>query len=99
MVVRPRPRRQEARELGGLRGLQAALEQLWRERLDLDDRLAADVGQDERLIVVAAGPLGGGDDRRGRVLAELGSTGPSEACGSMTISSAASAIRVPPLIA
>jgi len=99
MVVRPRAAREQVRDLGGSIRIHPALEQAAGEVLQLDGRLARDVGEDERPVIVVARPRDGGDARRRRISPSCGSTGPSTEWSSSRISSQASAMSVPPLSA
>ena len=76
VVVRPGPLGEQTCGVAGALGIGVPLEQLPRDRLHLDQRLAADVGQDQRLVLVLPGHRSHLDERRGRILAELGIDGP-----------------------
>jgi hypothetical protein len=80
-------------------GGEAPLKQMLCRLFDLRDRPAANIGKQQRLVVdpLYRFLLGDLDQRRSSVFVEP--TGPSAACGLMTISSAASAISVLPDIA
>ena len=69
--MRPGARREQARDLSGALGTELLLQHAADEALDLDDRLARHVGQDQRFVVAVAGRFQRGQHRRGRVLAQL----------------------------
>jgi len=99
MVVRPGARREQARDLGRAPGRHVAPEQAPGEPLDLRDRLASPSAISS-VWSSWSRALGHGHERRGGVLAELRVDGSERRVrASTTISSAASAIIVPPLIA
>ena len=76
VVVRPGPLGEQTCGVAGALGIGVPLEQLPRDCLHLDQRLAADVGEDQRLVLVLPGHRSHLDERRGRILAELGIDGP-----------------------
>jgi hypothetical protein len=71
VIMRPDSRRHDVRDVARASGLKVALEQPADERLDLDDRLARDIREDERLILALPRKLERRENRCSRVLAEL----------------------------
>ena len=72
VVVRPCPLGEQTCGVAGALGIGVPLEQLPRDCLHLDQRLAADVGEDQRLVLVPHRHRGDLDQRGCWILAELG---------------------------
>jgi hypothetical protein len=79
MIVRPRAGREHARNGRCTLGGHLTLEKAARERLDLDERLARNVGEDQPLVVVLAGRSTAATIDAPACWPSCGSTGPSAA--------------------